>query len=363
VSPLEIVATVVGTLIVVAVLVDVFVTVMHLDTNGFLAFRLQNLVWRLLNGLASRSGRRRRSLLALAGPVMMVASFVLWFAGFVLGFTLVVWPHIGGFRTEEEIGVLGFAEALYYVGVTGTVLGYGDLTPVDERLRTLAWIISGLGFALLTLIVTYLLNVVSGVATRNALAVLAYDLTGGSGSGIDAVLRHAHAGELEQLGQRFQTLQTRAAEVHERMRQFPILDLYYRSRDATVDPEMLISVLLDMAAAGQLLRAARGQPSLYVASQDLGATVTRTMKLVARSYLRPETVAALETPVPQHADRQLLTAIGARLAHAGLRLPGDYAEDPGVLALVCQGRVFLDAIDGLTGWKRDHPPARPFSDR
>jgi hypothetical protein len=362
VSPLEVVATLAGTLIVVAVLIDLFVAVMHLDTNGFLAFRLQNLIWRVLHALA-RVGPWRRSLLALAGPVMMVASFVLWFAGFVLGFTLVVWPHIGGFRADEEIAAPGFAEALYYVGVTGTVLGYGDLTPLDDRLRALAWIISGLGFALLTLIVTYLLNVVSGVGARNALAVQAYDLTGGSGGGIDAVLRHAQAGELGQLGQRYQTLQTRAAEVHEKMHQFPILDLYYRSRDATLDPEMLISVLVEMAAAGQLLRAAGSQPSLYVVSQDLGATVTRTMKLVAASYLRSETTAALETPVPQHADRQLLTSIGARLEQAGLQLSGDYAEDREVLALVCRGRVFLDAIDGLTGWKRDHPAAVPFSDR
>ncbi len=118
-----------------AVLTDVFLTTMHPDLEGPIAQRLQRGVWRAALLLGRRWSARRRGLLALAGPLMTVLTFVVWVGLFILAFALLVWPFLNTYQAEGELPGGSFIDALYYAGTTVTVLGYGDITPVGVPSR------------------------------------------------------------------------------------------------------------------------------------------------------------------------------------------------------------------------------------
>jgi hypothetical protein len=61
----------------------------------------------------------------------LVATLFVWVGLFILAFALMVWPHMNGaaFSSASGLEPLGFVDALYYSGGTGTVLRFGDITP------------------------------------------------------------------------------------------------------------------------------------------------------------------------------------------------------------------------------------------
>jgi hypothetical protein len=116
------IASVGGALLIFTMLVEVVVTVLHPDLDGAIVRAVHRIIWRALI-LTSRGFRRgRRALLALAGPIMMTATLLVWVGMFIVGFALIVWPHLDAeFLAAEELGRLDFVDALYFSGVTGTV--------------------------------------------------------------------------------------------------------------------------------------------------------------------------------------------------------------------------------------------------
>lgn len=129
-SVAEWLTTVAGVAIVGAVVTDVFITVLHIDREGPIAATLFQGIWRL-TATGARIGKTalRRSVVAIAGPVMLVAVYAAWIALFIVGFALIYWPHLEHFRAEDALLPLGFGDALSVSGVTATVMGYGDITP------------------------------------------------------------------------------------------------------------------------------------------------------------------------------------------------------------------------------------------
>jgi hypothetical protein len=185
VEPWGYAAMMLGAALVLWSLIEVWLTIYHKDLDGPATRALQSAVWRVFH-LSGRTWRdARRMLLSFAGPVMVLATFGLWVVLFLLGSALMVWPNLAeGYRTEDELGDLGFIDALYYAGVTGTVLGYGDITPLTPLLKVLTFFISGYGFILLGGGITYLLSVVNGASRRNVLALRVRAATHRTGDGV-----------------------------------------------------------------------------------------------------------------------------------------------------------------------------------
>ena len=77
------------------------------------------------------------------------------------------------------MSVTGFTGAVYYAGTALSVLGYGDITPVGSGSRILAVVVAGLGFALFTALITYLIQVISGLRVRDRLALTGVRRLGG----------------------------------------------------------------------------------------------------------------------------------------------------------------------------------------
>ncbi len=344
-----------GIVLILLVLLDVFLAVLHIDISGIIAPRVFQAIWKSSIFLASAHPRSRRGILALAGPVMMVSIFLIWIGLFIVGFALIYWRNLSSFRSESEIGALGFVDALYYSGITGTVLGYGDISPITAALKVCAFIQSGLGFALLTGIVTYLLSVSTGVTQRNSLALHLAGATGGRNDGSSFVVRSlVHAGGAE-LPDRFYYLNHSLQGLHERMHQFPILDLFYRSKDPLRDPEPMLLVLAEISISGQILSRCPRFRALRPVAEELGWTMTNTMRLFARQYMGPDLLRMLENPNPAPSDRRYLEQIHSALTPlVDETIPSPDDDSREALLMTCRRRVFFEELDRFTRWRTDH---------
>ncbi len=349
---LDLVIIVSGTFLVLLVLLDVFLAVLHIDISGIIAPRIFRFIWRSAIFLSSALPRLRRQILALAGPVMMVSIFLIWIGLFILGFSLIYWRNLPSYRGEAELGPLGFIDALYYSGITGTVLGYGDISPLTGAMKACAFIQSGLGFALLTGIVAYLLSVSGGVTQRNSLALFLSAATQGGEGGIRFLTRSLESTGAD-LFERLFFLCHSLQGLHERMHQFPILDLFYRSLDRLRDPEPMLLALTEIAIGAQLLTLSPTHRRLRPVAEELGWTIENTMKLFARQYMGRDLLEQLENPKPETVDRDYLEEIRNRLdAHLAQPLSAlDGAQS--ALLLACRRRVFFTDLARFTGWQRD----------
>src|ERR687892_464993 len=122
--------TALGVVMAIAVLLDVVLSVFHLDLSGPISTATQRAIARLMVLLSNRFRWARRSLLALIGPAAIVSTLFVWVGLFILSFALMVWPHMNeAFSSASGLEPLGFIDALYYSGGTGVVVGYGGITP------------------------------------------------------------------------------------------------------------------------------------------------------------------------------------------------------------------------------------------
>jgi hypothetical protein len=335
-----------GIVVVGVVVVDVALSVFHLDVSGRFGTWVQRTVWRAAVAGARRRPERRRQLLAAAGPIMIVATYAAWIGLFIVGFALVYWPFLDRFRTADGAAARGFSAALYFSGSTGTVLGFGDITPVSTGLRLVAVAEAALGFALLTAIVTYLISIVSGVTRRNDLAVRLHDESGATGDGVDVLLRSLEAESLDDVRDRLVDLTAALRGLVETLHQFPVVGLYYRSRSPDRDVETMLRALGELALAAHVAAQAPELVRLRLVAQELRNATQRMMAYVAAQHLPASVQAALSHPRPTDVDIQYVVALRARLAS---RLPYGFefasADDGEVAAaLAYRSRRFVGGL-------------------
>ncbi|MEX2670726.1 MAG: ion channel [Phycisphaeraceae bacterium] len=343
---------IIGVVVVLVTLIDIALSVLHTDINGPIGGNLHRAIWHGAVMITRRLPRFRRGILSLAGPLMMLAMFVVWATLFITGFALIVWPQLDAFRTASGQEAADFVDALYYSGVTATVLGYGDIAPRTDGLKILAFVESGLGFAIFSGVVTWLLNVVSGVSARDALALRVEQETGGTHDGVRLIGRwlpnqasgHAPA-RLRELTHALQQLQPK-------MRQFPVLDVHYRSLNAGLAPERMVRSLATASIAGYLRADEHEQPDLEEAASSLDGAVTDLMRLIAAQHLPPKVLKTLIDPEPEAQDEAAVKLLESRVIASG---SGRNPLPPQPLLLACRLRVWLDAMDQLTAWRMDGP--------
>lgn len=155
--------TAVGAVVVLAILVDIFHTLANPGRQGFLSKLVHTAAWRMT----------RRS--AWSGPVAMLAVIGIWGLFAVLGWALIYWPHMPeGFSFPSGSPAAqdpAFLDALYVSLVTISTLGFGDVFPATGWLRVVNPLEAIFGFALLTVAISWVLQVYPALSRRRALAL------------------------------------------------------------------------------------------------------------------------------------------------------------------------------------------------
>jgi hypothetical protein len=349
-----------GALVVAAGLVDIFLTVLHYEDPGLIAVPAYRLLWealrRVTEALPAGVAWRARSWLA---PFMVVLNLVLWVGAQVLGFALLYYPGIsGGDYVTGGVGT-SFVTALYVSGATFTSLSFSDVEPRSLGYHVLAAFQTMLGLAILTLVISYLLNLYRVLHEQGVLATRMFHRSDASNEPRRMLEPHFVDGRVEGLDVVVRDLHTSLVSFHEGVRRYPVV-WYFHTRRPYRSLPYIFWVAASVAATLRWAAPA-GHPSSQVPSlPGLVTGFDEVLGEVETNFL-PRPLPDPPAPAtPEEFRRAAAGGDGAERAAEGLL--GRFLEieaDMHRLAGVRQGPV-EDRYPRYVDWARFTARARSF---
>jgi hypothetical protein len=242
-----------GASICLLALADLYIVVLYARSDlGFLASRLSLIVWRLFRGVARRLPDGPRSwLLTFVGPTLMALLVVVWVGLLLVGFALIAWPALGDeIRKMSGPTPTDFTTALYYSGYSLATLGFGDIVPQTGLYRMLAVLEAALGFAVLTLALTYLMSVYSALVRRNSLALALYHRSARTGNAGELLARLGDGGDFSRVPDRIDDLNLLLHDLYESHHSYLTLH-YFHFREPFYGMANMVGLMADVATLAQ----------------------------------------------------------------------------------------------------------------
>lgn len=274
-----------GGLIVLTILADIFLTVLYARAGtGIISNRLSRLIWLAFREGSRGFGRRRAAALSLGGPIILLSLLLVWFFGLSVGSALILHPKLGtSIQTQGGGTPTDFVTAMYVGGASISVVGSSDFKPQTTPFRLLYLFNSLVGTSVVSLTLTYLMQVYGALRTRNALALKLDLLAGETADAAELIRRLGPSGEFQSGYSNLSDIAAEITDVKETHHFYPVL-FYFRfheprysvSRVAllALDAVSLIETALDDDRYGWLNRSASvGQ--LAQASLLLAETLER----------------------------------------------------------------------------------------
>lgn len=159
---------VLGAAALLAVLLDVVKTTLVPRGAGFLSAPLVGLLWRAAIALHRRRPGHRA--LSYAGAVIMLVTVGVWATLAWLGATLLFLADTEAVVRASTGVPADLWDRAYFAGYSLITLGIGDFRPAGVVPQLLTVVLSGFGFFLFTLSITYLLSVLSAVTHKRQVA-------------------------------------------------------------------------------------------------------------------------------------------------------------------------------------------------
>ncbi|RWY83947.1 two pore domain potassium channel family protein [Rhizobium leguminosarum] len=236
-----------GAGLMVLFLADIFLTILYARAGtGLLTPRWNRLIWALVSGVAGILGRRRPVALSFAGPVIVVALVGFWALGLTVGAALIIRPELGtGIRPSSGGTPTDFVTALLVAGNSLSIVGSGDYSPHTSATRILFLLNSLIGASVLSLVLSYLVQVYSALRERNSLALTVDLMTGGTGDAAEMLARLGPGGNFSNAASELGNLARSLAMTKEAHHFYPLL-FYFRFREPLYSVSRFSFILLDL---------------------------------------------------------------------------------------------------------------------
>ena len=192
-----------------------------------------------------RSVKRRNAFLSQFGPLSFLVLISLWASGLIVGFACLHWALGTALRPPEEAH--GLTVYLYMSGVIFFTLGFGDVTPAEPFGRFLAVCETGLGFAFLAVVISYLPVLYQAFSHREVTISLLDARAGSPPSAGQLLMRFARYRDLGSFDRFLEEWEEWAAEVLESHVSFPLLS-FYRSQHDNQSWLAAMTLILDASA-------------------------------------------------------------------------------------------------------------------
>lgn len=315
--------SVVGVLVVLTTVVDVFCTVLFPGSGrGPLRRPLSRLVHGAFGLTRGLPRRWRRRILAYAGPTHVAATLLAWFALLVIGWAAIYRPALGaGIVAAQGSTVRSWGTALYFSGYTLTTLGLGDVVAASPAYRALTVIEAAMGFMTFTLVISYFLTVYSTLTGRNAFALSLHQRSGGTGRGVDivrALWQEGPASAAIQLAE-MATEMRRLVQTHT---SYPVLRSFHDEREYDALPLILQTCWETAALLRTTVLVPAERPELTGSSpREIAASVEELCTRVVRTPIE-------RGPLPADRKRWLADHVRTReeLQAAGVPIRDDAVE-------------------------------------
>lgn len=206
-------------------LIESLWTTLWIDGNSApVTSRFTTFIWKIFRMLFSAGNDRK---LSLAGPVILISTVLLWIFSIWLGWTLIFYSDSQSLKAESASPPVDFTDVMWYVAYNMFTVGNGDFIPNSSSWQVVSSFISITGMTMVTLSITYVLQVVSAVVAKRSIAgqITSIGKTAGefvakqwTGDGFGAI-------ELQ-----LDSLSQQLATNNEQHLAFPILHYYHAAR-------------------------------------------------------------------------------------------------------------------------------------
>jgi hypothetical protein len=290
-----------GVALIAVTLADVFLNVLYARAGIAIYSRpLAHGVRNLFVALGRVSGRFYGRVLSFCGPVLVVSLLLIWLTALVVGSALVIHPGLGtGIRGGSGTD---FITALDVAGGQISSVGSGPFAPATDFYKLFFTFDAFLGIGVMTLTITYLMQLYSALQARDELAFKIELMSRQTGDAARFVSSLAPEGRLEIAYGVLADIASELSRVKEAHHLYPVLfyfrfpQPYYELSRVTLvllDAVSLIRAGLDDAKAGWLKRSA------VIEQLERGALVL--IDTLHRVYLSHEG-AGPEIPSPEAAQ-------------------------------------------------------------
>ncbi|WP_348643116.1 two pore domain potassium channel family protein [Mesorhizobium sp. B2-3-4] len=221
-----------GILLILIVLLDIFLTVLYARIGtSIVGSRVARLVWDTFVQAAEIFGSRQGAVLSLCGPVILVLLVGVWALGLTLGAALIVHPELGtSIRATNGATPTDFVTAMYAGGTSMAIVGASDFTPHTSLTRLLFLFNSLIGTSVISLTLTYLMQVYTALLRRNLLALNSHLLSGCTGDAAELLARLGPRGQFSAGYTNLSELGVEMTQTKEAHHFYPVL-FYFRFND------------------------------------------------------------------------------------------------------------------------------------
>jgi hypothetical protein len=235
-----------GAALILFILYDVFLTVLYARLGaGVLSYQLARSVWRLFRAVTRPFGARQGRMLSFCGPTILVLIVLFWALLLTLGMALIIHPRLG----SSVVSTTGpaptdFVSALYAAGGSMSIVGANSFAPRTAGFRLLFMLDSLVGVSVISLTLTYLMQVYSALYRRNAFG---YSLHLASAETADAAELLAGYGPQGQFSSGYTNISELAMQItglKESHHFYPVL-FYFRFPDPAYGVSRISLILLD----------------------------------------------------------------------------------------------------------------------
>ena len=330
---LQLVEQIAGALLMLLVLADVFLTVLYARADaGIISPRVSRFVWLAFKHLSKPFTNCRGRILSFCGPTILVMYVLVWTFSLAVGAGLVIHPKLGtSVRAVSEDTRTDLITAVYAGSSSIAIVGVSNYSPETASFRMLFLFNSLVGLSMISLTLTYLMQVYSALNRRNVFALDIQLIAKEKGDAAELIASVGPEGK-------FETGYTNLFQLAEQMTQskeshhfYPVL-FYFRFREpayaisrftlVSLDAVALIKTALDDEEYGWLKRSG--------AVAKLNASANLLLETVWNTFLRGVVREPSHTPDAKTRDlwqRRYFAAV-RRLRQAGIPTIAD--EEAGV---------------------------------
>lgn len=230
---MDLVWTLLGVTLIGVGLLDVFLVVLHHDAVSFLTPPLYRWTWVVVRTVTRPLPNRFRGMFrALAGPSMVVLTAAVWLGTQAVGFALVYYPALLGDGITAQNGVgRSFPGALTLSAANLSSLGFNDFTLNTVGYHAVAAAETFVGLGIITLSISYVLNVYQLLQDQNALAAALHHQAEDGGDPRTILAPHFVDGQPSGLSTHLREFHRSLVDQFEGLRRYQIL-YYFKSRAA-----------------------------------------------------------------------------------------------------------------------------------
>jgi hypothetical protein len=270
--------------------------------------------------------RGRTGISGAFAPVILVGSFIIWMSFLALGFGLMAYAA----RFHFQPPLRSFGDAVYLVGSALVTVGLSESNPFGAG----RWVILAAGFCglgVMTMAVTYLLEVQSGISRRDTGIIKLNTSAGDPPSALTLLERFAAIRNRHELLEALKEGRNWCATVRQSHSAHPSL-IYFQSIGTGAGWPAALGAMLDLALVAEHLiddDAVYG-PALLL--REEGARMAKELALVIR--LEPVAPLTLGPELGQLTDRLKASGYAIR-------------ANPNYLAMARQRADYMSCVDAL----------------